>query len=418
LSTERSAGRLAIEGGPPVRPEFLPFHRPSLGREEETEVLDALRSGWLTTGPRTQRFEADFARYLGARYARGVTSCTAAMHLALVALRVGPGDEVITSPITFPATANVVVHVGATPVFVDVEPATLNLDVEQLEARITPRTKAIIPVHFAGHPCRMDALAALARRHGLAIVEDCAHAIEATFEGRHVGTWGNAGAFSFYATKSITTGEGGMLVTEDEDLAERIGVLRLHGISRDAWKRYGQEGFRHYETLSAGFKYNMSDLQAALGLAQFPKLEAFWARRQSIVKAYDDALAAIPQLRRLEVRGPVRHSHHLYVVIVQTEELSRSRDEILDAIQKENVGLGVHFRAVHLQPFYREQFGFRPGQLPAAEYASERVISLPLYPAMEDRDVEDTITAVTKVVLNSRRSKTASPGRSASPGRV
>jgi dTDP-4-amino-4,6-dideoxygalactose transaminase len=418
LSTERSAVRLAIEGGSPVRGEFLPFHRPTIGREEETEVLDTLRSGWLTTGPRTQRFEAEFARYLGARYARGVTSCTAAMHLALVALGVGPGDEVITSPITFPATANVIVHVGATPVFADVEPATLNLDVDQLEAHITPRTKAIIPVHFAGHPCRMDALAALANKRGLAIVEDCAHAIEATFQGRHAGTWGNAGAFSFYATKSITTGEGGMLVTEDEDLAERIGVLRLHGISRDAWKRYGQEGFRHYETLSAGFKYNMYDLQAALGLAQFPKLEAFWARRRSIVQAYDAAFASIPQILRLEVKGPVHHSHHLYVVLVRTEELSRSRDEILNAIQKENVGLGVHFRAVHLQPFYRERFGFRPGQFPAAEYASERIISLPLYPAMDDRDVEDTITAVSKVVLNSRRAKAASPGRSASPGRV
>jgi dTDP-4-amino-4,6-dideoxygalactose transaminase len=418
LSTERSAVRLAIEGGSPVRGEFLPFHRPTIGREEETEVLDTLRSGWLTTGPRTQRFEAEFARYLGARYARGVTSCTAAMHLALVALGVGPGDEVITSPITFPATANVIVHVGATPVFADVEPATLNLDVDQLEAHITPRTKAIIPVHFAGHPCRMDALAALAKKRGLAIVEDCAHAIEATFQGRHAGTWGNAGAFSFYATKSITTGEGGMLVTEDEDLAERIGVLRLHGISRDAWKRYGQEGFRHYETLSAGFKYNMYDLQAALGLAQFPKLEAFWARRRSIVQAYDAAFASIPQILRLEVKGPVHHSHHLYVVLVRTEELSRSRDEILNAIQKENVGLGVHFRAVHLQPFYRERFGFRPGQFPAAEYASERIISLPLYPAMDDRDVEDTIAAVGKVVLNSRRAKAASPGRSGSPGRV
>ncbi len=412
-----STDRLAIEGGTPVRPEFLPFHRPMLGPEEEAEVLDTLRSGWLTTGPRTQRFEAEFARYLGARYARGVTSCTAAMHLALVALGVGPGDEVITSPITFPATANVIVHVGATPVFVDVEPATLNLDVDQLEAQITPRTKAIIPVHFAGHACRMDALAALARKHGLAVVEDCAHAIETTWQGRHAGTWGNAGAFSFYATKSITTGEGGMLVTEDEDLAERIGVLRLHGISRDAWKRYGQEGFRHYETLSAGFKYNMYDLQAALGLAQFPKLEAFWARRRDIVQAYDAALASIPQIRRLEVVGPVRHGHHLYVVLARTEELSRSRDEILNAIQKENVGLGVHFRAVHLQPFYQERYGFRPGQFPAAEYASERVISLPLYPAMDDRDVQDTIAAVSKVVLNSRRSKAASPERSAS-GRV
>lgn len=398
MSTERAGARLAIDGGTPVRREFLPFHRPSLGREEEAEVLDTLRSGWLTTGPKTQRFELDFAGYLGARHALGVTSCTAAMHLGLVALGVGPGDEVITSPITFPATANVVVHVGATPVFVDVEPTTLNLDVDQVEARITPRTKAIIPVHFAGQPCRMDALTALARRHGLAIVEDCAHAIEATLAGRHVGTWGDAGAFSFYATKNITTAEGGMLVTENAELAERIAILRLHGISRDAWKRYGHEGFRHYETLAAGFKCNMYDLQAALGLAQLPKIEGFWARRQWIVKAYDEAFAALPSIQRLETKGPVRHSHHLYVVILRTETLSRSRDQILDAIQKENIGVGVHFRAVHLQPFYRERFGFKPGQLPVAEYASERIISLPLYPGLGDRDVEDTIAAVIKVI--------------------
>lgn len=408
MSTERAEARLAVEGGPPVRRDFLPFHRPSLGPEEEAAVLETLRSGWLTTGPKTQRFEDEFARYLGTRHALGVTSCTAAMHLGLIALGVGPGDEVITSPITFPATANVIVHVGATPVFVDVEPATLNLDVEQLQARITPRTKAIIPVHFAGQPCRMDELTALARAQGVAIVEDCAHAIEATLHGRHVGTWGDVGAFSFYATKNITTGEGGMLVTANEELADRIGILRLHGISRDAWKRYGREGFRHWETLSAGFKYNMSDMQAALGLAQLPKIEEFWARRQGIVKTYDDAFAAIPQIQRLVLNGPVRHSHHLYVVVLCTEELSRSRDEILDALQKENIGVGVHFRALHLQPFYRERFGFQPGDLPMAEYASERIISLPLYPAMDNRDVEDTIAAVTKVVGNSRKVATAS----------
>jgi dTDP-4-amino-4,6-dideoxygalactose transaminase len=393
--------RLAIDGGTPVRREFLPFHRPSLGPEEEAEVLDTLRSGWLTTGPKTQRFERDFASYLGARHALGVTSCTAAMHLALVAMGVGPGDEVITSPITFPATANVIVHVGATPVFVDVEPATLNLDVNQVEARITDRTRAIIPVHMAGQPCRMDALMALARRHGLAIVEDCAHAIESTLCGRHVGTWGDAGAFSFYATKNITTAEGGMVVTENTELAERIQILRLHGISRDAWKRYGHEGFRHYETLAAGFKCNMYDLQAALGLAQLPKIETFWARRRHIVQAYDEAFAALSSIQRLETRGPVRHSHHLYIIILRTEALSRSRDEILDAIQRENIGVGVHFRAVHLQPFYRERFGFKPGQLPAAEYAAERIISLPLYPELSDRDVEDTIAAVAKVIRNS-----------------
>jgi dTDP-4-amino-4,6-dideoxygalactose transaminase len=394
--------RLVLEGGTPVRDTFLPFHRPSLGPEEEAEVLDTLRSGWLTTGPKTHRFEAAFARYIGARHALGVTSCTAAMHLGLVALDIGPGDEVITTPITFPATANVVVHVGATPVFVDVEPGTLNVDVDQLEARVTARTRAIMPVHFAGHPCEMDALMRVAQRHGLAVIEDCAHTIEATSRGRRVGSWGDVGAFSFYATKNITTGEGGMLVTSKAELAERVEVLRLHGISRDAWKRYGLEGYKHWETLSAGFKYNMSDIQAALGLAQLPKLETFWDRRRAITKAYDDAFASMPEIGRLEVKDDVQSSHHLYVILLRTEQLSRTRDEVLDALQQENIGVGVHFRALHLHPYYRDRFGFKPGQFPAAEHASERLLSLPLYPGMDDQAVEDTITAVRKVVHRSR----------------
>jgi len=394
--------RLVIEGGAPVRDSFLPFHRPSLGPEEEAEVLDTLRSGWLTTGPKTHRFEAAFARHVGAKHALGVTSCTAAMHLGLVALDVGPGDEVITSPITFPATANVVVHVGATPVFADVEPETLNVDVEQVEASITPRTKAIMPVHFAGHPCEMDALMRVAHRHGLAVIEDCAHAMEATLRGRRVGSWGDVGAFSFYATKNITTGEGGMLVTSKAELAERVEVLRLHGISRDAWKRNGLAGYKHWETLSAGFKYNMSDIQAALGLAQLPKLETFWDRRRAITKAYDDAFASIPEIARLEVKDGVRSSYHLYVILLRTERLSRTRDEILDALQLENIGVGVHFRGLHLHPYYRDRFGFKPGQFPTAEYASDRVLSLPLYPGMDDKAVDDTIAAVLKVVQRSR----------------
>ena len=394
--------RLVIEGGAPVRDSFLPFHRPSLGPEEEAEVLDTLRSGWLTTGPKTHRFEAAFARHVGAKHALGVTSCTAAMHLGLVALDVGPGDEVITSPITFPATANVVVHVGATPVFADVEPETLNVDVEQVEASITPRTKAIMPVHFAGHPCEMDALMRVAHRHGLAVIEDCAHTMEATLRGRRVGSWGDVGAFSFYATKNITTGEGGMLVTSKAELAERVEVLRLHGISRDAWKRNGLAGYKHWETLSAGFKYNMSDIQAALGLAQLPKLETFWDRRRAITKAYDDAFASIPEIARLEVKDGVRPSYHLYVILLRTERLSRTRDEILDALQLENIGVGVHFRGLHLHPYYRDRFGFKPGQFPTAEYASDRVLSLPLYPGMDDKAVDDTIAAVLKVVQRSR----------------
>lgn len=404
MSTDVLRERLAIEGGEPIRSTFLPYHRPSLGPEEEAEVLDTLRSGWLTTGPKTHRFEEEFARYVGAGRALGVTSCTAAMHLGLVALDVGPGDEVITSPITFPATANVIVHVGATPVFADVEPATLNLDVAQVEARLTTRTRAIMPVHFAGHPCRMDALTELARRHGLAIVEDCAHTLEAKIHGRHVGTWGDVGAFSFYPTKNITTAEGGMLVTARADLAERIEILRLHGISRDAWKRYGNEGFRHWETLGAGFKYNMYDLQAALGLAQLPKIGQFWERRRAITRAYDEAFADLPELGRLQGLDSVHPSYHLYVIVLQTEALTRSRDEVLDALQKENIGVGVHFRALHLQPFYRERFGFKPGALPVAEHASERLLSLPLYPGMDDQAVEDTIAAVRKVLRHSRPS--------------
>jgi dTDP-4-amino-4,6-dideoxygalactose transaminase len=370
-------------------------------------VLDTLRSGWLTTGPKTRRFEEAFAALLGATHAVAVTSCTAAMHLGLVAFDVGAGDEVITSPITFPATGNVIVHVGATPVFVDVEPDTLNLDADQIEARITPRTRAIIPVHFAGHPARIDAVTALARRRGLAVLEDCAHTIEATLDGRPMGTWGDVGAFSFYATKSITTGEGGMLVTADEQIADRVRVLRLHGISRDAWKRYGLEGFRHYETLDAGFKYNMSDLQSALGLAQLPKLERFWARRRAIVHAYDEAFASMPEIGRLGVRPGVRHGHHLYVIVLSPTGLARSRDEVLDALQKEGVGVGVHFRVLHLQPFYRERFGFEPGKLPVAEDTAERILSLPLYPTMDDADVADVIAAVRKVIHHARRRLTA-----------
>jgi len=285
-----------------------------------------------------------------------------------------------------------------------VEPNTLNMDVQQLEGHITPRTRAIMPVHFAGHPCQMDALMDIARAHRLAVVEDCAHAIESTLHGRHMGTWGDVGAFSFYPTKSMTTGEGGMLVTGSPGLAERIEVLRLHGISRDAWKRYGREGFRHWETLSAGFKYNMYDLQAALGLAQLPKLDGFWTRRRAIALAYDAALAPMPEIGRLGILDAVRPAYHLYVVILRIEELSRSRDEILNALQKENIGIGVHFRALHLQPFYRDSFGFQPGQLPVAEHATDRILSLPLYPAMTDGDVADTIAAVTKVIAHSRRS--------------
>src|SRR3990172_5481140 len=287
--------RLAIDGGKPVRADFLPFNRPALGPEEEKEIIETLRSGWLTTGARTRRFESDFAQFTGARHAIGVNSCTAALHLALVANGIGEGDEVITTPITFAATANVIVHTRARPIFVDVEADTLNVDAAQIGAKITRRTRAIIPVHLSGQPCAMDDILAIARKHNLAVIEDAAHAAESVYRGRKVGSIGDATAFSFYATKNVTTGEGGMLTTDDDDLAERVRILSLHGISHDAWKRYTNEGYKHYEVLFPGYKYNMFDLQAALGLHQLAKVEKHWQARKALAEKYDRALAGVPE---------------------------------------------------------------------------------------------------------------------------
>jgi len=394
---------LAIWGGSPVRTEFLPFHRPSFGPEEEAEVIAVLRSGWVTMGPRVQRLEEAFRDLLGAPCALAVNSCTAALHLALVGLGIGPGDEVVTTPISFAATANVVVHVGAVPVFADVDPETLNLDPRAVAERITPRTKAILPVHLYGHPCDLDALRDLADRHGLVLIEDAAHAIEATYQDRRMGAGSAAAAFSFYATKNMTTGEGGMLVTRNKDLAERIEVLRSHGMSRGAWNRYGSEGFRHWDILAPGYNYKLSDLSAAIGLAQLPKLEKFWVERRRAFHAYDAALADIPEIIRPAVRPDVRSAYHLYNIRVKVEQLHWTRDQIMAAIQAENIGLGVHFRAIHLHPYYREHLGFTRGLCPVAEEASDRLFSLPLYPSLTDDDIRDVVSALMKVLAVARK---------------
>ena len=393
---------LAISGGPPVRAEFLPFHRPSFGPEEEAEVIAALRSGWVTMGPRTHRLEAAFRELLDAPYAVAVNSCTAALHLALIGLGIGPGDEVVTTPLSFATTANVLVHVGAMPVFADVEPDTLNLGPAAAAERIGPRTKAVMPVHLHGHPCDMDGLRELADRRGLLLIEDAAHAIEACYRGRKMGADAAAAVFSFYATKNITTGEGGMLITRGKELAERAEILRLHGMSRDAWKRYGSEGFRHWDILLPGYKYNLSDIQAAIGLAQLPKLEKFWVERRRLFQSYDAALAGIPEIIRPVVRPEVRSAYHLYNIRVKVEELRWTRDQIMAAIQAENVGLGVHFRALHLHPYYRDHLGFRRGICPVAEAASDRLFSIPLYPGLSAAELQDVVTALTKVLAVAR----------------
>ena len=394
---------LAIFGGPPVRKEFLPFHRPSFGPEEEAEVIAALRSGWVTMGPRTQKLEAAFRDLLGIPYAVAVNSCTAAIHLALLGLGIGPGDEVVTTPLSFATTANVLVHVGAMPVFADVEPDTLNLDPKAVAEKIGPRTKAIMPVHLHGHPCDMDALRDLGERNGLAIIEDAAHAIEATYKGRRMGADSTAAAFSFYATKNITTGEGGMLVTARKDLAEKAEILRLHGISRDAWKRYGSEGFRHWDILLPGYKYNLSDILAAVGVAQLPKLDRFTAERERLFALYDAALAGLPEIILPTRRPEARSACHLYNIRVKVEQLRWTRDQIMAAIQAENIGLGVHFRALHLHPYYRDHLGFRRGICPVAEAASDRLFSIPLYPGLSAVELQDVVTAISKVLAVARQ---------------
>lgn len=392
------ADRLALHGGEAVRREFLPFHRPWIHRAAVQEVVEALESGWITRGPRTERFEQVFGQYIGSRHAIALNSCTAGLHLALVTAGIGPGAEVITSPITFPATANVIVHQGATPVFVDVDERTLNLEPAKIEEKITARTRAIMPVHFAGQACDMDAILELAERYNLFVIGDAAHAIETSVRNRKVGTLGHFAAFSFYATKNLTTGEGGMLTTEDSGLAEKARILSLHGISRDAWKRYDRDGPLHWETLAPGYKYNMSDIQAALGLRQLEHLEEWWQIRRSHVQFYRAGLQDCPYMTFLAETAGTKHSYHLLVIMLRSERLAADRDTIVAALKAENIGIGIHFRALHLHPFYRDAFGFVPGSCPVAEWASDRLLSLPLYPRMTRGDVEDVIAAVKKVL--------------------
>jgi dTDP-4-amino-4,6-dideoxygalactose transaminase len=381
------------------RSEFLIFGSPAIGEPEIAEVVATLRSGWLGTGPRVQRFEADFRAYIGCAHAVALSSCSAGLHLALDVLGIGPGDEVITSPLTFSATANVIVHVGARPVFADVDPRTMNLDAEAAARAVTHRTKAILPVHFAGRPCEMDPLLEVARRHGLRVVEDAAHATETRYRGRPIGTIGDLTSFSFYVTKNLVTGEGGMLTTEDAAWAEEIRVRALHGISRDAWKRYSADGFQPYDTLFPGYKYNMTDLQAALGIHQLARLEANLAVRERHWRRYDEAFADHPFLTRpAPADARDRHARHLYTVLLDTDRAGMSRNEFIVRLKAENIGTGIHFTALHLHSYYAKTFGFRRGQFPNAEFIGERTVSLPLSAKLTYDDVEDVIAAVFRVL--------------------
>ncbi|MFQ5541480.1 MAG: DegT/DnrJ/EryC1/StrS family aminotransferase, partial [Candidatus Binatia bacterium] len=361
------------------------------------EVLDTLRSGWLTTGPRTHEFERRIADYVGCKHAIGLNSCTAGLHVGLVSLGVGPGDEVITTPITFASSANVIIHQGAKPVFVDVDPETLNINASLIEDSISERTKAILPVHLFGHPCDMETVLRCAQRHHIPIIEDAAHAIGAEVRGKKVGTIGDLTSFSFYPTKNITTAEGGMITTNRDDLAEKTRILSYHGITANTWQRHGEDSYVHWDVIHPGYKYNMFDIQAALGIHQLKRIEEFWRRRRGLVEIYDDAFKEVPEIQILSVKEGVKTAHHLYVVIVKTEMLNISRDDVLQSLRKAGIGVGVHFRALHLMSFYSKTFGFKPGDLPKAEYVSDRVISLPLYPKMEEKDARLVIKTVKEI---------------------
>lgn len=373
----------------------VPFSPPDIGTAEMAEVLATLESGWLSSGPRVRRFEEAFAAYIGADHAIALNSCTAGLHLALLAAGVGPGDEVITTPLTFCATANVIVHVGATPVFADVEPATGNLDPRAVEAALSPRTRAVVPVHYAGRPVDVVAFRALADRHGLALIEDAAHCIEGSVDGRKIGTTGDFTAFSFYATKNLTTGEGGMVTTSSAAAAEQMRVASQHGMSRPAWTRYQALEPSRYDVLTPGFKYNMTDLQAAIGLHQLAALARHQARRRAITARYDEALSPLPLSRFAPVPPGVEHAHHLYPVLVD-QPAAPTRDELALALSLAGVASSVHFPAVHLHTYYRERFGFARGQFPAAERLADTVLSLPLSPALTDAQVAQVIAAVTE----------------------
>jgi dTDP-4-amino-4,6-dideoxygalactose transaminase len=378
------------------RSNFLLFSTPAIGEEEMIEVADTLRSGWITTGPKTHQFESAFRDKVGAPAALGLNSCTAGLHLGLLALGVRAGDEVITTPMTFCACANVIEHLGATPVLVDVERDTLNLCPKAVDAAITPRTRAILAVHYAGHPVDLDPIEDLAKRQGAALIEDAAHALPASYKGRMIGSGDNPVAFSFYATKNLTTGEGGML-TGSPELIARARTLGLHGMSRDAWKRYGQGGSWFYQVDEPGFKYNMTDVQAAMGVAQLRKLDRFQARRREIVAAYNLAFQDVDALEIPVERPEVEHAWHLYVLRLRLGALRIGRNQFIDELTALNIGTSVHFIPIHVHPFYQQKYGYQPQQFPVAYESYQRMLSLPLHPLLMDGDVSDVVTAVLDV---------------------
>jgi dTDP-4-amino-4,6-dideoxygalactose transaminase len=380
----------------PIRTKdrFLIFGAPAIEDSEIQEVVSSMKSGWLGTGPKVAQFESDVAAYKGAEYAVALNSCTAALHLSIIAAGIKAGDEVITTPMTFCASVNAIIHAGATPVLADIEPATMNIDPNQIESKITPRTKAILPVHFAGRSCEMDAICDIAKRHNLKIIEDCAHAIETEYHGKKAGTFGEFGCLSFYVTKNVATGEGGMVLTKHAEDAARIKILGLHGMSKDAWKRFSDEGYKHYYVVECGFKYNMMDMQAAIGIHQLARVEQNWLKRQAIWNRYNTAFKNLPITTPATNTPNTRHGYHLYTILIDEQKTGINRDAFLDHMTKNNIGVGVHYLSIPEHPYYQQTYGWKPEDYPIAMKVGRKTVSLPISPQLTNDDAGDVIQAV------------------------
>ncbi len=378
--------------------DFLVFGNPIIEQPEIDEVVDSMKSAWLGTGPKVSKFENMFKKYKGSRFAIALNSGTAALHLSMIAIGIEHGDEVIVPTMTFAATANSVIHAGGVPVLVDCERDTMNINVENIESKITKKTKAIIPVHFGGRSCNMSSIMTLAEKYNLKVIEDCAHAIEAEYHGKHTGTFGDLGCFSFYVTKNIVTGEGGMVITNNEKYAEKIKIFGLHGMSKDAWGRFSDKGYKHYQVVCAGFKYNMMDIQAAIGIHQLPRVNKYWERRRNIWNQYNGAFCNLPVFTPAPVGDNIKHAYHLYTLMLDIDNLKITRDEFLNEMTKNNIGVGVHYISLHLHPYYQKALGCKRGDFPNAEWISDRTVSLPLSAKLTDEDVGDVIETVRRVL--------------------
>lgn len=393
----------AIAGGNPIRKDVLVFGSPDIQDQDIVEVVDTLKSGWLSTGPKTTKFENEFRAYKKSENAVALASCTAALYLGINALGLQPGDEIISTDLTFSASISTIVHNNLVPVLCDVNKDTQNMDCSQIEEKITPRTRAILPVHMCGYPCDMSQIMQIAEFYNLHVIEDCAHAIESTVDGKHCGTFGDFGAFSFYVTKNISCGEGGMLITNSKDIESNVRLMSLHGLSKNAHTRYSNSGFKHYSVLNAGYKYNMTDISASLAINQLTRIEESWSKRQHVWNRYKKELVDLPLYLPTNSPPNTKHSYHLFTVHLDLEAISVSRDFVLNALLKEGIGTGVHYKAIHTHPFYSNTFGWTPKEFPNAQWISDRTISLPLSSKLTDDDVDDVITALTKILIYYKR---------------